>query len=397
MVLALNAGSSSLKFALFGGENLPVRLVSGDIDRIGTPGPTFTLRRSDGEKPVHATVSATDHASCLDFLLERLSETTGGVGYRATVHRIVHGGPRYAQPKVITRDLLDDLGKFSSFAPEHLPTELGLINAVSERFPRQVQVACFDTAFHQDLPSVARLLPIPRRYEAAGVRRYGFHGLSYEFLMEELSGRAGSASANGRLILAHLGNGASLAAVRGGRCLDTSMGFTPAGGLVMGSRSGDLDPGLFAYLARSEGMTADGFDELINRKSGMLGVSGRSSDMRELLAHERDDPAAADAVSLFCYQAKKWFGSFAAALGGLDTIVFSGGIGENCASIRTRICEGLGFLGVALDEALNAEHSAIISAEGGTVVVRVIRTDEELLMARSVYRVLGYNTNDLQK
>ena len=393
-VLALNAGSSSLKFALFGGEAAPVRVLSGAIDRIGSPGATFTLKRIERPQAEHSTVSAPDHASCLDYLLERLAETTGTTAFRAMGHRVVHGGPRYAQPQVVTRNLLDDLRRLSSFAPEHLPAEIDLIAALSDRFPQLPQVACFDTAFHQDLPRVARLLPIPRRYEAMGVRRYGFHGLSYEFLMEELARLGDSTAASGRVILAHLGNGASLAAVRDGRCADTSMGFTPAAGLVMGRRSGDLDPGLVVYLARTEGMSAKQFDELVNKQSGMLGVSESSSDMRELLALENKDPRAADAIALFCYQTKKWIGSFAAALGGLDTLVFSGGIGEHCQSIRTRICDGLGFLGIELNEKLNAQHAGLISAEGSKVALRVIRTDEELLVARSVYRVLGLTASD---
>jgi len=253
-------------------------------------------------------------------------------------------------------------------------------------------VACFDTAFHRGLPRVARLLPLPRRYEAAGVRRYGFHGLSYEFLMEELARLAGPAAAQGRVILAHLGNGASLAAVRQGQCLDTTMAFTPAAGLVMGSRSGDLDPGLVAYLARTENLTAEQFDELINHQSGLLGVSEISSDTRELLALEDRDPRAAEAIALFCYQAKKWIGAFAAALGGLETLVFSAGIGENDPLMRTRICAGLGFLGLELDPAQNAANAPMISSDTSRVMVRVMRTDEELMIARSTCRVLGLGT-----
>jgi acetate kinase len=256
-------------------------------------------------------------------------------------------------------------------------------------FPELIQIACFDTAFHHDLPKLARILPIPRRYERLGVRRYGFHGLSYTYLLEALKRLAGPEIANGRVILAHLGNGASLAAVSEGRCMDTSMGFTPAAGLVMGSRCGDLDPGIFAYLARTESMTADQFDELVNQQSGMLGVSEISSDMRELLAREESDLQAADAVSLFCYQAKKWIGSFAAVLGGLDAIVFSGGIGENCDSIRSRICESLSFLGVSLNQSSNSKHSTLISASGSQVAVYVIKTDEELLMVRSAITLLA--------
>ena len=237
-VLTLNAGSSSLKFALFDGGATPVRVLSGGIDRIGLPEATFTLRKVESQQTEYAGISAPNHVSCLDYLLKRLAEATGAACFRAVGHRVVHGGPRYAEPQVVTPDMMDELRRLCPFAPEHLPAEIALIAVLSERFPNLPQVACFDTAFHRDLPRVARLLPIPRRYEAAGVRRYGFHGLSYEFLMEELARTASPETANGRIILAHLGNGASLAAVRDGKCIDTSMAFTPAAGLVMGRRSG---------------------------------------------------------------------------------------------------------------------------------------------------------------
>ncbi len=393
-VLALNAGSSSLKFALFDGGTTPVRILSGANDRIGLPKATFTLRKVEGQQTERAEVSAPNHVSCLDYLLARLAEATGAVGFRALGHRVVHGGERYTKPQLVTPDTMDELRRITSFAPEHLPAEIAIIAALSERFPNLPQVVCFDTAFHRDLPRVARLLPIPRRYETAGVRRYGFHGLSYEFLMQELARVAGPESANGRVILAHLGNGASLAAVRGGQSIDTSMGFTPAAGLVMGRRSGDLDPGLVAYLASTEGMTPQQFHELVNHQSGLLGVSEVSSDMRELLAAEKTDARAAGAVALFCYQTRKWVGSFAAALGGLDTLVFSGGIGENCSSIRARICDELDFLGIELNEAHNAKNAAVISADTARVAVRVIRTDEELMIASSVGQVLGAHTKE---
>jgi acetate kinase len=257
----------------------------------------------------------------------------------------------------------------------------------SSDLPRLPQVACFDTAFHRTMPRVARLLPIPRRYAAQGVERYGFHGLSYAYLMEEL-GRLDTAAAKGRVILAHLGNGASLAAVRGGKSIDTSMGFTPTGGLVMSTRTGDLDPGLVYYLARARRMTATRFQQMVSKESGLLGVSETSSDVRDLLAHEARDVRAAEAVQLFCYQARKWIGAFAAALGGLDTLVFSAGIGENAPLIRQRICRGLNFLGIELSPKRNAQNAALISRDGGRVKVRVIRTDEDLMIARSVMRVL---------
>ena len=250
-------------------------------------------------------------------------------------------------------------------------------------------MACFDTAFHREMPRVARQLPIPRRYEALGVRRYGFHGLSFAFLMSELASQAGAEAAQGRVILAHLGNGASLAAVRNGKPVDTSMGFTPASGLLMGARCGDIDPGLMAYLARTEQMSAQQFDDMANTQSGLLGLSETSSDMRELLSLETQDVRAAEAVALFCYQARKWIGAFAAALGGVDQLVFAGGVGENAPVIRARICDGLGFLGIEVDQQRNLANAPLISAEGGRVDVRVIRTDEELMIARSVIGVLG--------
>ena len=388
LVLALNAGSSSLKFAVFRGRTEPVRLYSGVFDRIGGAESTFTLKLAGNQEAEHKTVLAKTHASCLVFLLIQLEELIGKASFRVTVHRIVHGGPHFATPQIVTPKLLSELQRFRPFAPEHLPAEIGLVDEMLQRWPHSIQMVCFDTAFHQDLPFVARCLPIPRRYQEMGVRRYGFHGLSYEFLIQELARHAGAQVAMGRVILAHLGNGASLAAVSQGKSIDTSMGFTPAAGLVMGCRSGDVDPGLVAYLARSEGLTAQKFDELVNQQSGMLGVSETSADMRELLAQEGSDPRAAEAISLFCYQAKKWIGSFAAVLGGLDTLVFSGGIGENCESIRTRICASLGFLGVELNETNNSQHATLISADGSKVALYVIRTDEELLMARSAVKLL---------
>src|ERR1700687_3125664 len=262
--------------------------------------------------------------------MDWIEERAGRDALTAAGHRVVHGGPKYSEPQRITAQRVENLHQLSPFDPEHLPEAILLTEAFRRRFPDLPQVACFDTAFHHDLPRVARLLPIPRRYEAQGVRRYGFHGLSYAFLMGELAHLAGSEAAQGRIILAHLGNGASLAAVRDGKSVGTSMSFTPTAGVPMSTRSGDLDPGLFWYLARSEGLDAKRFNEMVNFQSGLLGVSETSSDMRNLLDREMQDVRAAEAVALFCYQVKKWIGSFAAALGGLGTRGFCGGIGENC-------------------------------------------------------------------
>jgi acetate kinase len=307
-------------------------------------------------------------------------------------HRVVHGGIKLREAQRITPQLVAELRRISPYDPEHMPSGIQLMDVFRRRHPKLAQVACFDTAFHRDMPRVAKLLPIPRRLDAKGVQRFGFHGLSYTFLMEELERVAGRQAAHGRLILAHLGNGASLAAVRNGKSIDTSMGFTPAAGIPMSTRSGDLDPGLVWYLARTEHMTGKQFHEMVHHQSGLLGVSEISPDMRDLLAREAKDVRAAEAVALFCYQAKKWIGAFAAALGGLDTLVFSGGIGENAFQVRARICDGLQFLDIRLDAKRNQAGAPVISAKASRVTVRVIRTDEEVTIAKTVCRVLGLST-----
>ena len=388
VVLALNAGSSSLKFALFKNESPMTRLLSGAIDRIGLPKTTFTLKGTD--RPTERTeISVPNHVSAMEYLLRRFERLAGAAHFDAVGHRVVHGGPHYREPEIVNRAMLKELRRIRSFDPDHLPAEIAIMEVFAAKFPKVPQVACFDTAFHRDMPRVAKLLPIPRRYDAKGLQRYGFHGLSYAYLMQELELIAGRSATKGRVILAHLGNGASMAAVRDGKSVDTTMAFTPAAGLVMSTRSGDLDPGLVTFLARSEQMTAAQFDRMVNHESGLLGVSETSSDMRDLCARESKDARAAEAVALFCYQAKKWIGAYAAALGGLDTLVFAGGIGENAAPVRARICEGLGFLGINLHNSRKAAHAGVISTNASRTVVRVIRTDEELMIARSVCRVLA--------
>ena len=387
-ILTINGGSSSIKFALFEAADPLQRILEGAIERIGLPEARLRVKGQNRADNLSMAVTAPDHAAAVGALMDWIEERSGRDALAAVGHRIVHGGPTYSEPQRITTEMVEALQELSPFDPEHLPEEILLTESFQRRFPDLAQVACFDTAFHRDLPRVARLLPIPRRYEAQGVRRYGFHGLSYEFLMGELTRVAGSDAARGRVILAHLGNGASLAAVREGKPLDTSMAFTPNSGVPMGARSGDLDPGLFWYLARTEGLDANRFNEMVNFQSGLLGVSETSSDMRDLLDREARDVRAAEAVALFCYQVKKCIGAFAAVLGGLDTLIFSGGIGENAPAVRARICDGLNFLGVDLEYNRNAANDGVISATGGRVVVRVIRTDEELVIARSVCNVL---------
>jgi len=388
LVLTINGGSSSIKFALFEAEESLQRKLEGSVERIGLPGSSFSVKSIGGGESSSRQINAPDHAAAVEALMNWIEDRIQRGELSAVGHRVVHGGPNYSEPQRITPAMIEELHRLTPFDPQHLPGEILLTEAFHRRFPRLPQVACFDTAFHHDLPRVARLLPIPRRYETKGVRRYGFHGLSYAYLMEELVGLGDPAATQGRVILAHLGNGASLAAVRDGRSVDTSMGFTPTAGVPMSTRSGDLDPGLIWFLAQTEGMNAIQFNEMVNFQSGLLGVSETSSDMRDLLATEAEDVRAAEAVALFCYQAKKWIGAYAAALGGLDTLVFAGGIGENAPAVRDRICEGLGFLGIELNESHNAKAAEVISTDGSRVTVRVIRTDEELMIARSVCRVL---------
>ena len=387
-VLTINGGSSSIKFALYQAGGALERRLYGKIDRIGLSGTNLTFKNSTGKSQDSRTIDSADHRSAVAFLLDWLETQQVVASVKAVGHRVVHG-MTHSEPERVTPELLDELHRITPYDPEHLPLEIELIEAFRQRHPTLPQVACFDTAFHRAMPRVASLLPIPRRYEAAGVRRYGFHGLSYEFLMEELARLGDPAATKGRVILAHLGNGASLAAVRDGKSIDTSMGFTPTAGLVMSSRSGDLDPGLVSYLARTEQMSATQFQEMVNHASGLLGVSETSSDMRDLLDRESRDVRAADAVALFCYQARKWIGAFTAALGGLDTLVFAGGIGENAPTVRARICDGLDFLGIEIEEKRNVTNAGVISADSGRVAVRVMHTDEEVMIAKSVRRVLG--------
>jgi len=361
-VLAINAGSSSVKCALFTLDAQPQPLARDTVQGVGS--------------------------SCVPHLLDWVDTHTRDVSLAAIGHRIVHGGPLYRDPHPITPAFLETLTRLIPFAPNHLPDEIALIEAIGRWRPEVPQIACFDTAFHHDLPEVARRLPIPRAYDAQGVRRYGFHGLSYAFLIDELQRLAGPEAAAGKLILAHLGNGSSLAAVHHGQSIDTTMAFTPIGGVVMSTRSGDLDPGVVTYIARSEGLTPDQIEDLLSHRAGLLGISDATGDMRELLARA-SDPACRLAVAVYDYSIKKAIGALAAALGGLDTLIFSGGIGEHMPTIRAGICEGLECLGVQLDVDRNAANAPVISSPAARVVVRVIPTDEEVMIARAVHGLLG--------
>ncbi len=387
-ILTINGGSSSIKFALFESADSFQRILEGAIERIGLPDAALRVKGKDPQDNFTRRIKATDHTEAVSSLMDWIEQRTHHNALTAVGHRLVHGGPKYWKPERITAKLIEELHRLESFDPEHMPEEILLIEAFHRRFPDLPQFACFDTAFHHDLPRVAKMLPIPRRFEAEGVRRYGFHGLSYEYLIKELGRLAGLEAAHGRVILAHLGNGASLAAVREGKSIDTSMSFTPTAGIPMSTRSGDLDPGLVWYLARTHGFDAKRFNEMVNSESGLLGISETSSDMQDLLKAEAQDFRAAEAIALFCYQVKKWIGSFAAALGGLDTLVFSGGIGENAPIVRARICKELEFLGIEIEEEQNSANKGVISSGRSRVEVRVIRTDEEWMIAKTVSRVL---------
>ena len=383
-ILTINGGSSSIKFALYEAVNPLKRGLYGKVDRIGLSGTNLTFNEPTKKKPKSFKLAAANHKSAANSLIDWLEKQIDFKSVKGVGHRVVHG-MKHTEPEIVTKKLLDELRRISPNDPDHLPREIELIKVLRQRHPKLPQVACFDTAFHQTMPRVAKLLPIPRRFDAKGIQRYGFHGLSYAYLMEELARLGDPAAKKGRVILAHLGNGASMAAVRDGKSIDTSMCFTPTAGLVMSTRSGDLDPGLAPYLARTEQMTTSQFYKMVNHESGLLGVSETSSDMRDLLEHEKKDVRAAEAVALFCYQAKKWIGSFAAALGGLDTLVFAGGIGENAplsasASVKGWIPRHRTERGAQCEECGGDFH------EPGRVTVRVIRTDEELMIARSVLR-----------
>ncbi len=352
---------------------------------IATPAARMAVTGIDGIRLTPINVEAGTHRDAVRPLIAALDPHVTARPLAGIVHRVVHGGEHFDRAQRVSKKVIEELRQLIPLAPNHLPEEIGLIETFLHAWPHTPQVVCFDTAFHRDLPLVSRTLPVP---QTPGLRRYGFHGLSYAFLLGELEQTAGVAAARGRVVFAHLGSGASLAAVLDGQCVDTSMGLTPAGGLVMSSRAGDLDPGVVTYLARLRDLSVDQVDRLLTHESGLRSISGHSGGMQELLAQEASDPRARLAVDVFCYQVRKWIGAFAAVLGGLDTLVFSGGIGEHAPVVRTRICSELSFLGVQLAEEPNATNGPLISAPSARVDVRVISTNEALMMAREARTVL---------
>jgi acetate kinase len=381
VILCINCGSSSLKFALYQLADDEQLVAGGQVDRIGIPGTSIKVLDGSG---------ATLRDGPFEF--SRLDEIVGAIFSEleqlhipppiAVGHRVVHGGPDHTAPEQVTPEVLTALRKVVPFVPLHLPAAIAAIEAISARFPKLPQIVCFDTAFHRTLPEIAARFPMPRELWDVGVRRYGFHGLSYEYIVSVLGGQS-----RGRVVIAHLGNGASLAAVRDGKSVDTTMGFTPTGGFMMGTRSGDLDPGLILYLLREKGYGAEQLDEAVNRAAGLLGVSAVSSDMRTL--KESPDPRTELARQMFCYQLRKHIGAMAAVLEGIDTLVFTGGIGEHDAELRWEVCRGLRHLGIEIDSQRNAHHQDPISGGDSKCVVRVIPTNEDLVIVRHTRAIVG--------
>jgi acetate kinase len=389
-ILIFNAGSSSIKFALFQRDESLTRSLYGKLDRITSGAANLSYADSAGNEKQIDAIEIKTYSEVVNYLLGWLGKEIYFKDIKIIGHRIVHG-MNHTEPEIVTEKLLKELNNIISFAPDHLPLEIEFIKRINERYPSITQLACFDTSFHTTMPDIARLMALPRRFKEKNIRRYGFHGISCSYLIEELLKQQGTDLLNDKIILAHLGNGASLTAVMNGKSIDTSMGFTPASGLPMGSRSGDIDPGLVSYIMQAEKLSIKEFDHLINHESGLLGISGTSSDMRDLIKTCKENIHAEEAIDFFCYQIRKWIGAYTAVLGGLDTLVFSGGIGENLPDIRKRICKGLNYLGIELDEKLNSENSNQISLPSGRVKIKVIRTNEELMVARMAFDVLKDN------
>jgi acetate kinase len=374
-ILSLNGGSSSLKFAVYRlSGTAEERMFSGAVEAIGQPSGKAWLR--GGDKTLQEeTGKFPDHTAAMKKIFAGLREQ-GVEKLAAAGHRIVHGGPKFTAPQLIDAQLKQALKELIPFAPLHLPSQIAMIEAVEAHFPDLPQVACFDTAFHSRMPEEAQRFALPQRFWEQGIRRYGFHGLSYEYVIGKLGGKLGR-----RAIIAHLGNGASMVALKDGLPMDTSMGMTPTGGFMMGTRSGDLDPGVLIHLLKT-GYSAEQLEELVDHEAGLLGVSGHTSDMKALLQKSQTDSAAHMAVKMFAYQVRKFIGAYAAVLNGLDTLVFTGGIGERAADVRGKICSGLGYLGVALETQANAQNADVISLPNSQCAVRVVQTDEDLMIVR---------------
>jgi acetate kinase len=387
-ILTINRGSGTLKAGLYHASESPALVVSIKVDRAGTPEAHIKIADASGKTLLDSGIDNVGANSDLAAVVDWLSGQGYASGLAGIGHRLVHGGPRYTESQKITSKVLAELREIAQLDPDHAPQAIQNIEFFSERLSHAPQVGCFDTAFHACLPKVARMYALPRRMYDEGLRRYGFHGLSCEYILHELRSRDAALAAR-RLVIAHLGNGASMTAVNEGKSVDTSMGFTPLEGLVMGTRSGDIDPAAVIYLQERQRMAPKEVDALLNKQSGLLGLSGTSGDMRDLLDREARDDRAAEAIALFCYRAKKYLGAYAAALGGLDGLIFAGGIGENAWQVRERICAGLEFFGLEIDPALNRSNAPVISSAPSHAKIKVIKTDEDSVIARHVLAVIG--------
>ena len=384
----MNRGSATLKSTLY---EIGVRnqaLLSISVAYSGTTSARLKITDAGRATLLDSSVRGRDSNAALEAIFAWLDKHQYLSGLQAAGHRLVHGGARYTEPQRVTPKFLSALKKLVPLDPDHLPAAIKGIQFVARKFPKLAQVACFDTAFHGPLPTVAKMYALPRRLYDANIRRYGFHGLSFEYIVGELR-KLDAKLAAGCVIIAHLGSGASIVALQNGNSTDTSMGFTPLEGLVMSARSGDVDPGLLLYLLAQKKMSVKAAAALLNKQSGLLGVSTTTGDMRALLEKAKQDPHAAEAIDLFCYRAKKYIGAYAAALGGLDALIFTGGIGERAPAIREKICGGLEFLGIQLDAAQNAANAPVISTPASRVNIRVIQTNEDLMIVQHVLSVLG--------
>lgn len=387
--LALNAGSSSLKMGLFlVDEREEKPLLSAEIQRIGNPPANFFLKSADQIHMVQQILPEGTFEEAMQFLFSWLDKHSQEFPLALFVHRIVQGGPALRQPAWVDTHLLQTLSAYVPYDPEHLPQQIEALRLCQKKYPAIPQIACFDTGFYRSMPSLAQRYPLPRNYQGEGLIRYGFHGLSYESILQTME-RKFSNEASQRLIAAHLGNGASMSAIHRGKPIDTSMGFSPAGGLMMGTRCGDLDPGVFLFLLEEKGFSAEELRSLFHAKSGLLAISEQTSEMKDLIEESKKNRKAAEAIDLYCYLAKKQLGALLAALGGVDTLVFTGGIGEKAPLVRSKICEGLGFLDIEIDEQKNALNEEEISSTGSSVKVRVIPTNEQRIMVRHGYRILS--------
>ena len=393
-ILAINTGSSSLKFKIYSDTHPPRLVASGSVTAIGTENGSCTITPVEGQPFSYGDIVIKTASEAVIPVLEWIKQqnyTLSSIG-----HRIVHGGMKYSAPALIDDEMIGELKEIKSMAPSHMHASLSVINLMRQAFPAVPHIACFDTYFHQHMPFVAKYYALPKPLWEEGIIRYGFHGLSCEYIMSQLR-QIDYSSESKKTIIAHLGSGCSMTAVKGNESIDTTMGFTPAGGMMMSTRAGDIDPGVFTYLLQNKGMTVGEVTKLFNKEAGLKAVSETSPDIKELLEHEHTDVHAKQAIHMFCYNAKKQIGALAAAMGGLDTLVFTGGIGENLHRIRTRICSDLEFLGIRLNDVLNRQSYAIISGSNSKVTTYVLKTNEEAVIAGHVRRYMDSHTDDLSK